>query len=173
MTKSGIKVFYTNLKTINGINRNTLQLIEWFFYNRHQRVVLNGHFYSRHSLRAGLPQRSVLGPLFFLIYINDLALILNSEAKLFADDTSLFSIVNCVNNSSSTLNSDLLKIQDWSYQWKMSYNPDQTKEAKKVIFSRKKNATMHLPLLLWKIVPGGRTRISWLKKIDEKIVLTL
>ena len=98
------------------------------------------------SIRAGVPQGSVLEPLLFLIYINDLPEGLNSEVKLFADDTSLFSIVNCVNTSASTLNSDLLKIQDWAYQWKMSFNPDLTKQAHEIIFSRKKNATTHPPL---------------------------
>ena len=98
------------------------------------------------STRADVPQGSVLGPLFFLIYINDLPEGLNSEVKLFADGTCLFSIVNCVNTSDSTLNSDLLKIQDWAYQWKMSFNPDRTKQAQEIIFSRKKNATTHPPL---------------------------
>ena len=66
--------------------------------------------------------------------------------KLFADDTSLFSIVNCVNTSTSTLNSDLLKIQDWAYQLNMSFNPDRTKQAQEIIFSGKKNAARHPPL---------------------------
>ena len=76
-----------------------------------------------------MPQGSVLGPLFFLIYVNDQPQGLNSEVKVFADDTSLFSIVNCVNTSALSLNSDLLKIQDRTYQWKMSFNPDRTKQA--------------------------------------------
>ena len=96
----------------NEINGNALQLIKSFLRNRCQRVVLNGQSSSWLSIRAGVPQGSVLVPLFFLIYINDLPEGLNSEVKLFADDTSLFSIVNCVNTSASTLNSDLLKIQD-------------------------------------------------------------
>ena len=70
----------------------------------------------------------------------------NSKVKLFADGTSLFSIVNCVNTSASTLNSDLLKIQDWASQWKMPFNLDGTKQAQEIIFSRKKNATTHPPL---------------------------
>ena len=123
-------------------------MIESFLHNRRQRVVLNGQSSSWLSVRAGVPQGSVSGPLFFLIYINNLPEGLNSEVKLFADDTSLLSIVNCVNTSALTLNSDLLKIQEWAYQWKMSFNPDRTKQAQEVIFSRKKNATTHPPLFL-------------------------
>ena len=132
----------------NGINGNALQLIKSFLHKRCQRVVLKGQSQSSSwlSTRADVPQGSVLGPLFFLIYINDLPEGLNSEVKLFADDTSLFSIVNCVNTSASTLNSDLLKIQDWASQWKMPFNLDGTKQAQEIIFSRKKNATTHPPL---------------------------
>ena len=89
---------------------------------------LNGQSSSWLSIRAGVLQGSVLGPLFFLVYINDLPEGLNSEVKLFVDDTSLFNI------------------QDWAYQWKMSFNPDRTKQAQEIIFSRKKNATTHPPL---------------------------
>ena len=78
------------LKNI-GIDGNLLSLIESFLHNRHQRVVL-----------IGVPQGSVLGPLFFPIYIND----------LFADDTSLFSVIHDVDASSATLNNDLVKIQE-------------------------------------------------------------
>ena len=117
-----------------------------FLVEIRQRVVLNGQSSSLLSIRAGVPQGSVLGPLFFLIYTNNLPEGLNSEVKLFADDTFLFSIVNCANTSASTLNRDLLKIQDWAYEWKMSFNPDRTKQAQEVIFSRKKNATTYPPL---------------------------
>ena len=55
----------------------------------------------------------------------------NSKVKLFDDDSSLFSIINCVSTSASALNSDLSKIMDWPYQWKMSFKPDRTKQAKK------------------------------------------
>ena len=98
------------------------------------------------SIRAGGPQESVLGPLFFIIYINDLPEELNFEVKLFGDDTFLFSIVNCVNTSVLPLNIDLLKIQDCAYQWKISFNSAQTKQAQEIILSRKKTATMHPPL---------------------------
>ena len=64
-----------------------------FLINRKQRIVLNGKFSSWTDVKAGVPQGSTLGPLLFLIYINDLTDGLSSNTKLFADDTSLFSII--------------------------------------------------------------------------------
>ena len=137
----------------NGINGNALQLIESFLHNRRQRVVLNGQSSSWLSIRPGVRQGSVLGALFFLIYIDDLPEGLNSEVKHFADDTSLFSIVNCVNTSASTLNSDLSKIQDWAYQWKMSFNPDRTKQVQEIISPERKTQqhTHHFSSIILKL----------------------
>ena len=87
--------------------------------------------------QCGVPQGSVLGPFLFLIYINDLSDNLISNAKLFADDTSLFSVVHDVNTSAKELNDDLKKVNDWAFQWKMSFNPDPSKQDPEVIFSRK------------------------------------
>ena len=61
-------------------------------------------------------QGSILDPLLFLIYINDLSDNLTSNAKLFADYTSLFSVVHDVNISAKELNDDLKKINDWTFQ---------------------------------------------------------
>ena len=71
------------------------------------------------------------------MYINDLSCGLSSTTKLFADDTSLFSVVHDVTQSTNELNDDLEKISNWAYQWKMSFNPDKSKQAQEVIFSRK------------------------------------
>ena len=79
----------------------------------------------------------MLGPLFFLIYINDLTKDISSSNKLFADDTSIFSVVNDIDVSEHKLNSELRKISIWVYQWKMSFNPDVSKQAQEVIFSKK------------------------------------
>ena len=62
-----------------------------------------------------MPQGSILGPLFFLIYINDLTDGISSIVKLFADDTSVFSVVQNNNSSESQLNNDLDKVSDWAY----------------------------------------------------------
>ena len=88
-------------------------------------------------VKAGVPQGSILGPLLFLIYINDLSNELSSNPRLLADDPSLFSIVRDINLSANALNNDLLKINNRAYQWKMSFNPDTSKQAQEVIFSRK------------------------------------
>ena len=73
-----------------GIPDTPLKLIENLLSNIYQRVVVNGQSSSWAEVSAGVPQRSVLGPLFFLMYINDLSCGLSSTTKLFADDTSLF-----------------------------------------------------------------------------------
>ena len=116
---------------------NLLNLLSNFLKNRKQRVVLNGPTFSWADVNAGVPQASILGPLLFLIYINDLADGLSSNAKLFADDTSLFSDVHNADTTAKELNNDLVKINRWVYKWKMSFNPDPSKQAQEVIFSRK------------------------------------
>ena len=80
-------------------------------------------YHSRGLILAGVPQGSILGSLFFLIYINDLGNNLSPTVKLSADDTSIFSIVLDIDLSAKQLNDDLKKVSDWAYQWKMSFNP--------------------------------------------------
>ena len=111
--------------------------------NRHQRVVLNGQSSKWSLVEESVPQGSILGPLLFLVYINGLPQGLRCNVKLFADDTSLFSTITSPAISSSNLNEDLLKTTLWAYQWKMSFNPDITKQAQEIIFSRKKIVTSH------------------------------
>ena len=71
---------------------------------------------------------------------------LKCSPKLFADDTSLFSTVHNINEATNDLNNDLVKITKWAYQWKMSFNPDISKQAHEVIFSRKRSVITHPPL---------------------------
>ena len=85
----------------------------------------------------GVPQGSVLGPLFFLVYINDLVDDISSDAKLFADYTSLFTGVYDEITSANQLDRDLKIISEWAYQWKMQFNPDINKQAVQVIFFSK------------------------------------
>ena len=129
------EVFIFILKQ-NGISGNLLQIVSDFLSNRKQRTVLNGQNSSQTNVHTGVPQGSILGSLLFLIYISDLAYDLSSNIKLFADDTSLFSLVHNVNACAKELNNDLKKINKWAFQWKMNFNPDPSKQAQEVIFSR-------------------------------------
>ena len=97
----------------NGISMNLLDTTTDFLNSRKQRVALNGQFSSWTSIEAGVPQGSILGPLLFLIYINDLSGDLITNVKLIADDTSLFCVAHEVNTSVNNLNKDLSKINDW------------------------------------------------------------
>ena len=83
------------------------------------------------------PQGSILVPLLFLVYINDLSTGLSSNPRLFADDTSLFSVFHNRTTSANELNNDLFEIKNWAYHWKMSFNLDPSKQAQEVIFFRK------------------------------------
>ena len=85
----------------NGISGNLLKLLRDFLSCRKQRVVLNGQHSSWDNVNAGISQGSILGPLLFLIYINDLPNDLFSNCKLFANDTSVFSAVNNIHASAA------------------------------------------------------------------------
>ena len=115
--------------------------------DRYQRVVLNGHPSNWNKIKAGVPQGSILGPLFFLISINDLPSELRCSPKLCADDTSLFSVVENVNETTTNLNKDFENINKWAQQWKMSFNRDPTKMAQEVLFSKKKSKVIHPSLI--------------------------
>ena len=121
-----------------GISGELYQLLKNYLSDKLQRVVLNGQTSPWSPVLAGVPQRSILGPLLFLIYIHDFPDELKSNAKLFADDTSLFYIVKNENENANALNYDLSQISKWAFNWKMLFNPDPSKPAQEVLFSRKK-----------------------------------
>ena len=101
-------------------------------------MLLNGKSSEWKRISAGVPQGSVLGPLFFLVYINGIVENINSEIKLFADDTSLFSVVESKFRTANDLNRDLEKVCLWAWQWKTKFNTDKMEE---LIFLRREKAT--------------------------------
>ena len=128
--------------------------------NRIQRVTLNGQTSSWTELNAGVSQGLVLGSLLFLIYINDLPDGFSSNAKLFADDTSLFSVVHDMHSSASDLNKDLKTINEWTFQWKMSFNPDPNKQPHELFFTWKSKNIRHLDyLIIQKLFKTGNKNI--------------
>ena len=120
-------------------------LIQNFLSDRKQGVLLNGKSSQWASISAGVPQGSVLCPLFFLVYINDLVENVDSDVKMFADDTSLFSVVYDEATTAQQLNRDLERVRLWAWQWKMEFNATKTEE---VIFSAKRIKPQHPNLFL-------------------------
>ena len=144
-------------------------------------VLNNGQSSSWSPVLAGAPQGSILGPFVFLVSINYVPNDLESLAKLFADDTSLFSpIYNPLLSAEIMMNKDLIKISKWAYQWKMSFNPDIAKQAQEVIFSQKSKKTEH-PTVYFNHAPVANTncckhlgmyldgKCNFLQHIKEKI----
>ena len=120
----------------NGIEGGVLSILSNFLAERKQRVIIDGKFSNWADIEAGVPQGSILGPLLFLVYINDLIDEVDSEIRIFADDTFIFRIVD--QNSTENLNQDLEKITAWANAWKMTFNPSLTKQAVEVCFSNKR-----------------------------------
>ena len=121
-----------------------MKLVEKFKRSgRYQRVLLDGTASFWSPIPTGVPQGSILEPLFFLIYINDLSHNLSSTSKLFADNNSIFFIAHDIDSSAKQLYDDLKNISDGAYEWKMSFNPNLSKQAWEVIFSRKSSRADH------------------------------
>ena len=79
---------------------------------------------------------------------SDLVKNISYDTKLFADDTSLFTIVHHEGTAAGQLNRDLKVISDWAYQCKMQFNPDKNKQAIQLIFSQKRTKPVHQPIFL-------------------------
>ena len=132
---------------LNGISGSLLKLFRNYLSNRKQCVVLNGSSSDYSGIESGVPEGSVLGPLLFLIYINDLERNTKSNIKFFADDTMIFSIVKDPKISANDLNHDLETIRQWANQWKLEFNPEPTKQATEILFSCKKTTPCHPQLI--------------------------
>ena len=113
--------------------------------DRKQRVVLNGKCSEWVPICAGVLQGSVLGPLLFHFYFNDCIVNLKCDVKMFADNTSLFNVVDDVGRSADVLNADIDKVKLWARQWKMQFNGNKTDE---VFFYCKKVKPYHPEALL-------------------------
>ncbi|KAI8511987.1 hypothetical protein Bbelb_110870 [Branchiostoma belcheri] len=101
----------------------TLNWLEAFLTNREQTVVVEGKTSAPVKVASGVPQGSVLGPLLFLLYINDLPDKLDSNVRLFADDCLLY-VELSTQNDSQLLQKDLNTLEEWHSKWLMQFNPE-------------------------------------------------
>lgn len=110
-----------------GITGPTLNLIRSYLSNRPQVVYLNGQFSSTKLINCGVPQGSILGPLLFLLFINDLPNTLTfSKCLLYADDTTIYSPHKSLTALQDTLNADLNNVHSWCRNNKLQINPTKT-----------------------------------------------
>ena len=113
-----------------GIRGSLLRWIEMFLLNRQQRVVIDGVSSSWKSVLSGVPQGSILGPLLFLIYINDIGRsIVSSSIRLFADDCVIYCTINSITDC-NLLQSTLSSICQWSEAWQLPLNLSKCKALK-------------------------------------------
>jgi hypothetical protein len=127
-----------------GIRGSLLSWVKNYLSERKQRVVINNSTSSWRDINVGVPQGSILGPLLFIVFINDILTDINSTIKLFADDTSLYLIVDDPQETAHTLNDDLVKLHAWSTKWLVNFNPQKTET---MTISRKLNKP-HQPNLI-------------------------
>ena len=103
-----------------------LKWIETFLSGRTQRVNIKGVLSDSLPVLSGVPQGSVLGPVLFLIFINDLLVGISSLGKLFADDSKIYRKIKSQEDR-NILQEDLNKLQEWSRTWLLQFNEDKCK----------------------------------------------
>ena len=128
-----------------GISGNLLNWFVSYLENRRQRVVISGIQSEWNFISAGVPQGSILGPLLFLLYINDIVNEIGSNIRLFADDTSLFVIVENPDTAARLINDDMNKIIVWAGKWLVKFNPVKNES---FIVTRKINKPVHPPIFM-------------------------
>ena len=118
-----------------GFDGILLKWLEDFLSERRQRVILNGEESEWVPVTSGIPQGSVLSPMLFIIYTNDMPETVRSMCKLFADDSKLYLTIKS-RNEQEIIQSDLFKIYDWSKEWLMPFN---IASARQCIMEKKPN----------------------------------
>ena len=105
-----------------GIRGLVLAWIKAWLIGRTQQVAFEGEFSEKSCVRSGVPRGTLMGPLCFLLFVNDKGNDITSNIKLFADDTLLYGLVHNSNDAIS-LQSDLEKLVEWAKLWQMAFNP--------------------------------------------------
>ena len=130
-----------------GFGSQITSWIEDWLESRTQRVVINGSFSDWSQVTSGVPQGSVLGPIPFLIYVNDMDSGLEANISKFADDTKIFHEVSTASEHEK-IQDDLQTLVQWSNTWQMKFNADKCK-----------------------VLHFGSKNIQFEYKIDDKTIL--
>ena len=123
-----------------GVSGKTNSWISAFLTNRFQRVVVNQETSESLAVSSGVPQGTVLGPMLFLVYINDLPLCAtSSQVRLFADDAIIYKKIETQDDCHS-LQNDLSALEKWELNWRMEFNPS---KCNSMSFTRTRNPFIH------------------------------
>ena len=136
---------------VMGLSEGLFRWFKNYLSHRRQLVVLNGVESNWSDVLAGVPQGSLLGPLLFLIYINNIVNTIRSSIRLFADDTTIYIIIDNPQTAAFILNTDL---NGWSHDWLVDFNPTKTST---LLISRRQHPVFHSSLEINNIVLNETT----------------
>jgi hypothetical protein len=147
-----------------GIQTHTLNWIQAFLTDRTQTVVIDGVTSNTVPVTSGVPQGTVLGPILFLIYINDFPEYLtHSKLKLFADDSIIYKEITC-QDYCKKLQSDLDAAARWEADWLMAFHPD---NCTVLAISQKKTPFKH-DYILHNHILKPVTSAKYLRRLKKK-----
>ena len=136
---------YVSKKTMDHLSGPFLSILIEFLTNRKQRVVVDGHEGEWRNVISGVPQGSVLGPLLFILYTQDMWVGLENELVAYADDATLIAVIPSSDQRllvSESLNRDLTRINEWCRLWGMKLN---SKKTQSMIISRSRTLNPNHP----------------------------
>ena len=155
------------METSHGIRSNVLGWIRAFLGDRSQRIVVGGEESDLVPVTSGVPQGSVLGPILFLVYINDEPENVTSQVRLFADDTAMY-LTREGANDNSVLQQDLDRLSVWESDWDMEFNPSKCQVVQVTGYKKPINAAYKLHGVILKTVTCARylgvdisSNLSW------------
>lgn len=124
----------------NGIDGSLLNWLRHFLVGRKQRVVVRGSCSDWSCVTSGTPQGTILGPLLFLLYINDITECISSTVKLYADDTKIYREISDPITDCRILQDDLNNLSEWARKWQLRFNADKC-ESMRITHSRDRSET--------------------------------
>ena len=139
----------------NGIDGRLLDWFRHFITGRKQRVQIRGTFSTWSPVLSGTPQGTILGPILFLVYINDIIDHISSVVKLYADDTKIYRAIKDPQTDIPALQSDLNRLNQWASTWQLRFNVEKC-ESMRITHSKDKHKLHHGPPLL----PHSRMSIA-------------